>query len=119
METVTIQQYHHCLNTSNISNDNSLLNTTSNSNCSSSSGSCSSMNGVGNINNNNISICDNDSYNEYMSKTNLIVNYLPQNMAQEEIKHLFTSIGPVESCKLVKDKLSGKLCFMKILLFFK
>ena len=43
------------------------------------------------------------------SKTNLIVNYLPQNMTQDEIKELFSSIGPVESCKLIKDKLTGTL----------
>lgn len=42
------------------------------------------------------------------SKTNLIVNYLPQNMTQDEIKELFSSIGQVESCKLIKDKLTGK-----------
>ena len=42
------------------------------------------------------------------SKTNLIVNYLPQNMTQDEIKALFASVGPVDSCKLIKDKLSGK-----------
>lgn len=41
------------------------------------------------------------------SKTNLIVNYLPQNMTQEEIKSLFSSIGEVESCKLIRDKLTG------------
>ncbi|XP_064626112.1 ELAV-like protein 3 isoform X15 [Lineus longissimus] len=38
------------------------------------------------------------------SKTNLIVNYLPQTMTQEEIKSLFSSIGDVESCKLIRDK---------------
>lgn len=38
------------------------------------------------------------------SGTNLIVNYLPQNMTQEEIKSLFASIGEVESCKLIRDK---------------
>ncbi|KAM7541966.1 hypothetical protein Aperf_G00000002195 [Anoplocephala perfoliata] len=36
--------------------------------------------------------------------TNLIVNYLPQNMTQDEIKSLFASIGEVESCKLIRDK---------------
>ena len=43
------------------------------------------------------------------SKTNLIVNYLPQTMTQEEIRSLFSSIGDVESCKLIRDKLTGKL----------
>jgi ELAV like protein 2/3/4 len=41
-------------------------------------------------------------------KTNLIVNYLPQNMTQvEEIRSLFSSIGEVESCKLIRDKVTG------------
>uniref|UniRef100_A0A8C5QF19 ELAV like RNA binding protein 3 n=1 Tax=Leptobrachium leishanense TaxID=445787 RepID=A0A8C5QF19_9ANUR len=42
------------------------------------------------------------------SKTNLIVNYLPQNMTQEEFKSLFGSIGDIESCKLVRDKITGQ-----------
>ena len=37
-------------------------------------------------------------------KTNLIVNYLPQTMTQEEIRSLFSSIGEVESCKLIRDE---------------
>lgn len=47
------------------------------------------------------------------SKTNLIVNYLPQTMSQEEIRALFQSIGEVESCKLIRDKVTGK----RVLLF--
>lgn len=43
-----------------------------------------------------------------VSKTNLIVNYLPQTMTQEEIRSLFASIGEVESCKLIRDKPTGK-----------
>lgn len=43
------------------------------------------------------------------SKTNLIVNYLPQTMTQEEIRSLFSSIGDVESCKLIRDKVTGSL----------
>ncbi|XP_065090257.1 ELAV-like protein 4 isoform X4 [Ochlerotatus camptorhynchus] len=42
------------------------------------------------------------------SKTNLIVNYLPQQMTQEEIRSLFSSIGEVESCKLIRDKVTGQ-----------
>lgn len=42
------------------------------------------------------------------SKTNLIVNYLPQTMTQEEIRSLFSSIGELESCKLIRDKMTGK-----------
>lgn len=44
------------------------------------------------------------------SKTNLIINYLPQNMSQEEIRSLFSSIGEVDSCKLIRDKQTGSLC---------
>jgi ELAV like protein 2/3/4 len=40
-------------------------------------------------------------------QTNLIVNYLPQTMTQEEIRSLFSSIGEVESCKLIRDKVTG------------
>lgn len=46
------------------------------------------------------------------SKTNLIVNYLPQNMTQEEFRSLFGSIGEIESCKLVRDKITGKRFMM-------
>uniref|UniRef100_A0AAY4EU68 ELAV-like protein n=1 Tax=Denticeps clupeoides TaxID=299321 RepID=A0AAY4EU68_9TELE len=40
-------------------------------------------------------------------KTNLIVNYLPQNMTQDELRSLFSSIGEVESAKLIRDKVAG------------
>lgn len=46
------------------------------------------------------------------SKTNLIVNYLPQTMTQEEIRSLFSSIGDVESCKLIRDKVTGRVTTM-------
>lgn len=45
-------------------------------------------------------------------KTNLIVNYLPQNMSQDELQSLFSSIGEVESAKLIRDKMGGKICKM-------
>lgn len=41
-------------------------------------------------------------------KTNLIVNYLPQTMSQEDIRSLFVSVGEVESCKLIRDKVTGQ-----------
>lgn len=52
------------------------------------------------------------------SKTNLIVNYLPQSMTQDEIRSLFSSIGEVESCKLIRDKLSGKISALLLYPFF-
>ena len=55
------------------------------------------------------------------SKTNLIVNYLPQTMTQEEIRSLFSSIGEVESCKLIRDKVTGtwRNILKPVLKFFK
>lgn len=51
------------------------------------------------------SLSDSGSNNENDgSRTNLIVNYLPQTMTEEEIKSLFSSVGEVESVKLVRDK---------------
>lgn len=42
-------------------------------------------------------------------RTNLIVNYLPQTMSQDDIRALFSSLGDIESCKLIRDKSTGKL----------
>ncbi|RDD37529.1 ELAV-like protein 4 [Trichoplax sp. H2] len=41
---------------------------------------------------------------EKIDQSNLIVNYLPQSMTQDEIQSLFSSCGKVISCKLVRDK---------------
>lgn len=41
------------------------------------------------------------------SRTNLIVNYLPQSMSQDELRSLFSSVGEVESAKLIRDKVAG------------
>uniref|UniRef100_A0A8C5LI50 ELAV-like protein n=1 Tax=Leptobrachium leishanense TaxID=445787 RepID=A0A8C5LI50_9ANUR len=57
---------------------------------------------------NNINCSSPVDSNTEDSKTNLIVNYLPQNMTQEELKSLFGSIGEIESCKLVRDKITGQ-----------
>ncbi|KAM7532898.1 hypothetical protein Aperf_G00000128653 [Anoplocephala perfoliata] len=51
---------------------------------------------------------DNTQSSEPVNKTNLIVNYLPPYMTQDEVKALFSSIGEVESCKLVREKTSGE-----------
>uniref|UniRef100_A0A2K5E0U0 ELAV-like protein n=1 Tax=Aotus nancymaae TaxID=37293 RepID=A0A2K5E0U0_AOTNA len=42
-----------------------------------------------------------------IGRTNLIVNYLPQNMTQDELRSLFSCIGEVESAKLIRDKVAG------------
>ncbi|CAF1620370.1 unnamed protein product [Rotaria magnacalcarata] len=51
---------------------------------------------------------DDDSNFSDKARTNLIINYLPQTMTQDEIKDLFGSIGAIESCKLVRDKTTGQ-----------
>ncbi|XP_029283689.1 ELAV-like protein 1-B, partial [Cottoperca gobio] len=53
-----------------------------------------------------------NGYSEQMmedddSRTNLIVNYLPQSMSQDELRSLFSSVGDVESAKLIRDKVAG------------
>ncbi|XP_051741337.1 ELAV-like protein 2 isoform X1 [Ctenopharyngodon idella] len=42
------------------------------------------------------------------SKTNLIINYLPLNISYYDLKSLFGRIGAIESCKIVRDKISGQ-----------
>lgn len=37
------------------------------------------------------------------SRTNLIINYLPQSMTEKELYSMFVTIGPVESCRVMKD----------------
>ncbi len=53
------------------------------------------------------SFTDDESNLSDKTRTNLIINYLPQTMTQDEIKDLFGSIGAIESCKLVRDKTTG------------
>lgn len=48
------------------------------------------------------------------AKTNLIVNYLPQSMTQDELRSLFSSIGEVESAKLIRDKVAGTIRFKRM-----
>ena len=49
-----------------------------------------------------------NNMNASESKTNLIVNYLPQTMVSDEFRALFQSIGAVESFKLVRDKTTSQ-----------
>jgi protein sex-lethal len=40
--------------------------------------------------------------------TNLIVNYLPQDMNERELHTVFSTMGPIESCRVLRDfKVSG------------
>ena len=38
-----------------------------------------------------------------MEQTDLIINYLPQNLTDDEFKSMFLSIGPLQSCKIIRD----------------
>ncbi|XP_046386146.1 ELAV-like protein 1 [Ischnura elegans] len=58
--------------------------------------------------NSSMSSVQNTSAQPVESQTNLIVNYLPQTMTQEDIRSLFSSVGQVDNCKLIRDKSTGQ-----------
>ena len=37
------------------------------------------------------------------ANTNLIINYMPQDMNERELSSLFSAIGPVETCRVMRD----------------
>lgn len=39
--------------------------------------------------------------------TNLIVNYIPQDMSERELYSMFSTMGPIESCRIMRDLKSG------------
>uniref|UniRef100_T1H4M8 RRM domain-containing protein n=1 Tax=Megaselia scalaris TaxID=36166 RepID=T1H4M8_MEGSC len=41
------------------------------------------------------------------SGTNLIVNYLPQDMQDRELYSLFRTIGPINTCRIMRDYKTG------------
>lgn len=41
------------------------------------------------------------------SRCNLIVNYLPQSLKQEDFTTLFSAIGPIKTCRLMHDRSTG------------
>lgn len=41
---------------------------------------------------------------EDRSRTNLIINYLPQSYEQADLQRLFERVGPIRQCKLIRDK---------------
>jgi len=40
-------------------------------------------------------------------QTNLIVNYLPQTLSDDDFRLMFTNIGPIYSCRIMRDKRTG------------
>ncbi|KAH8872482.1 ELAV-like protein 2 [Schistosoma japonicum] len=55
----------------------------------------------------NIGSTRNDNNNDEY-RTNIIINYLPPNMSQDEVRTLFAKCGQIESCKLIREKLTGE-----------
>jgi RNA recognition motif-containing protein len=41
------------------------------------------------------------------NKSNLLVNYLPQSMKEQDFNMLFSKVGPVKSCRLMYDRQTG------------
>lgn len=80
-------------------NNNCFANVKQESNCDERSGDSES-----NANDSNTRISIDSDDNE---KTNLIVNYLPQQMTDEEFEDLFKKFGSMKSCKIVRNRVSG------------
>ncbi|CAH8458581.1 unnamed protein product [Schistosoma bovis] len=65
-----------------------------------------------NLGNNNQNGNSNTLCNEDRSRTNLIINYLPQSYDQNDLQRLFERVGPIRQCKLIRDKNTGaSLCY--------
>lgn len=56
---------------------------------------------------------ENDLAQEYASselpasQTNLIINYIPQGMTEDNFRMLFQTIGPLKNCKICRNKVTG------------
>ncbi|XP_041448657.1 protein sex-lethal isoform X3 [Drosophila obscura] len=46
-------------------------------------------------------------HDQRSSNTNLIVNYLPQDMTDRELYALFRAIGPINTCRIMRDYKTG------------
>ncbi|CAH8459266.1 unnamed protein product [Schistosoma rodhaini] len=65
-----------------------------------------------NLTSNNQNGNSNTLCNEDRSRTNLIINYLPQSYDQNDLQRLFERVGPIRQCKLIRDKNTGaSLCY--------
>ena len=42
-----------------------------------------------------------------ISRTNLIINYLPQTLTDTEFNQLFATLGPLQSARILRDKRTG------------
>lgn len=46
--------------------------------------------------------------NSFDEKRNLIVNYLPSNLSQDDVQKKFSEVGPVSNCKLIRNYETGQ-----------
>lgn len=51
------------------------------------------------------------------SMTNLIINYLPQSMTDKKLHQMFTQIGQIEACRVMKDVKVSTLFLLLVCLF--
>lgn len=58
--------------------------------------------------NNIINTNNNNTQSSKNNRANLIVNYLPQSLKEQDFNQLFSKIGPIKTCKLMYDKQTGK-----------
>ena len=45
---------------------------------------------------------------DFDPKLNLIVNYLPPTLSQDDVKDIFSRVAPVCNCKLVRNNVTGQ-----------
>ncbi|KAL0281678.1 UNVERIFIED_CONTAM: hypothetical protein PYX00_002591 [Menopon gallinae] len=60
-----------------------------------------------NVNENSSGEHNVDSEQTPTDQNNLIVNYLPETMTQNDLQKMFEAFGEIESCKLIMNKVSG------------
>ncbi len=52
------------------------------------------------------------------NRCNLIVNYLPQSLKEQDFNMLFSKLGPLKTCKLMFDRQTGRQNFDQSQNFF-
>lgn len=52
------------------------------------------------------------------SMTNLIINYLPQSMTDKKLHQMFTQVGQIEACRVMKDVKVSLSSFVVFICFF-
>lgn len=77
-----------------------------------SSSSTSSLTGLGASGGQGPAGCSSHTANN--AGTNLIINYLPQDMTERELHSIFSTMGPIESCRVMRDFKVGNVRIMHL-----